>query len=210
MPINSQWAVGIGINAPFGLRTEYDSNWLGRFQGVKSDIKTINVNPSVSWRVSNTVSVGVGIDWQRVDAELTSKVNYSAGLAQAAGQAAAGGLIPPALVPTIIGLTPGLESNARVKGDDSAWGWNIGVLWDVTPQTRVGASYRSSNKCNVAANVNFDNPSLPTLPPALAPVVGLLAAGVNNALTNGGMRPISSCPTSRTCRCSTSSTIAGT
>ena len=188
MPINSQWAVGIGINAPFGLRTEYDSNWLGRFQGVKSDIKTINVNPSVSWRVSNTVSVGVGIDWQRVDAELTSKVNYSAGLAQAAGQAAAGGLIPPALVPTIIGLTPGLESNARVKGDDSAWGWNIGVLWDVTPQTRVGASYRSSIKYNVAANVNFDNPSLPTLPPALAPVVGLLAAGVNNALTNGGVR----------------------
>ena len=45
MPINSQWAVGIGINAPFGLVTEYDSNWLGRFQGVKSDIKTINVNP---------------------------------------------------------------------------------------------------------------------------------------------------------------------
>jgi long-chain fatty acid transport protein len=188
MPINSQWAVGIGVNAPFGLVTEYDSNWLGRFQGVKSDIKTINVNPSVSWRVSNTVSIGLGVDWQRVDAELTSKVNYSAGLAQAAGQAAAGGLIPPALVPTIIGLTPGLETNARVKGDDSAWGWNIGVLWDVTPQTRVGASYRSSIKYHVSANVNFDNPSLPTLPPAIAPVVGLLAAGVNGNLANGGVK----------------------
>ena len=45
MPINNQWAVGIGVNAPFGLVTEYDGNWLGRFQGVKSDIKTINVNP---------------------------------------------------------------------------------------------------------------------------------------------------------------------
>jgi len=188
MPINSQWAVGLGINAPFGLVTEYNSDWLGRFQGVKSDIRTINVNPSVSWRVSNTVSIGLGVDWQRVDAELTSKVNYSAGLAQAAGQAAAGGLIPPALVPTIIGLTPGLESNARVKGDDSAWGWNIGVLWDVTPQTRVGAAYRSSIKYNVSANVNFDNPALPTLPPALAPVVGLLAAGVNANLQNGGVK----------------------
>jgi len=188
MPLNNQWAIGIGINAPFGLVTEYDSNWLGRFQGVKSDIKTINVNPSVSWRLSNTVSVGVGVNWQRVDAELTSKVNYSAGLAQAAGQAAAGGLIPPSLVPTIVAATPGLESNARVKGDDSAWGWNIGVLWDVTPQTRFGASYRSSIKYNVSANVNFDNPTLPTLPPALAPVVALLATGVNNQLQNGGVR----------------------
>jgi long-chain fatty acid transport protein len=187
MPINSQWAVGIGVNAPFGLVTEYDSNWLGRFQGVKSDIMTINVNPSVSWRVSNTVSIGLGVDWQRVDAELTSKVNYSAGLAQAAGQAAAGGLITPALAQTIIGLTPGLESNARVKGDDSAWGWNIGILWDATPQTRVGAAYRSSIKYHVSANVNFDNPALPTLPPALAPVVGLLAAGVNANLQNGGV-----------------------
>ncbi len=182
MPINSQWAVGIGINAPFGLVTEYDDNWLGRFQGIKSDIKTINVNPSVSWRVSNTVAVGVGVNWQRVDAELTSKVNYSAAIAQAAGQAAAGGLIPAALVPTIVGATPGLESKVKVEGDDSAWGWNIGVLWDVTPQTRVGASYRSSIKYGVSANVNFDHPTLPTLPPALAPVVGLLASNVNGAL----------------------------
>ena len=91
-------------------------------------------------------------------------------------------------MPVIIGATPGLESNARVKGDDSAWGWNIGVLWDVTPQTRVGAAYRSSIKYNVSANVDFDNPAVPTLPPALAPVVGLLAAGVNAQLQNGGVK----------------------
>ena len=169
VPLNGQWSVGIGVNGPFGLVTEYDDNWLGRFQGIKSDIKTINVNPSLSWRVSNTFAVGVGVNWQRVDAELTSKFNYSAGLAQAAGVAVARGQFPAALVPTIIGLTPGLESNARVEGDDSAWGWNIGFLWDATPQTRAGAHYRSSIKYDVAANVNFDNPALPTLPPALAP-----------------------------------------
>lgn len=198
MPINSQLSVGLGVNAPFGLKTEYDDNWLGRFQGVKSDIKTINVNPSMSWRVSNTFAVGVGVNWQRVDAELTQKVNYSAALAQAAGQAAAGGLIPASLVPTIVGLTPGLESNAKVEGDDSAWGWNIGFLWDATPQTRVGGSWRSSIKYNVSANVNFCNPSqpnavscgpvLPALPAQLAPVVGLLASGVNGVLANGGVK----------------------
>ena len=187
MPINSQLSVGLGINAPFGLVTEYDDNWLGRFQGVKSDIMTINVNPSMAWRVNNTFAVGVGVNWQRVDAELTSKVNYSAGIAQAAGQAAAGGLISPSLVPTIAGLTSGLESKAKVEGDDSAWGWNVGFLWDATPQTRIGAQYRSSIKYHVSANVNFDHPSLPTLPPALAPVVGLLATNVNAALANGGV-----------------------
>lgn len=187
VPINTQWSVGVGLNAPFGLVTEYDDSWLGRFQAVKSDISTINVNPAVSWRVSNTFAVGVGVDWQRVDAELTQKANYSAALGLAAVTAAGAGVIPPGLVPTIVALTPGLASNVRVKGDDSAWGWNIGFLWDATPQTRIGAQYRSSIKYNVAANISFDHPALPALPPALAPVVGGLAAAVNGALANGGV-----------------------
>jgi len=187
MPLNPQWAVGIGINAPYGLVTEYDDNWLGRFQAIKSDIKTINVNPSASWRVTDTFAVGVGVDWQRIDAEPTSRVSYSAALAQAAGQAAAGGLIPPALVPQIVGLTPGLSSKVKVDGDDSTWGWNIGFLWDATPQTRIGAQYRSSIKYKVSGNVSFDNPGLPTLPAPVAPIVGLLATNVNAALPNGGV-----------------------
>jgi long-chain fatty acid transport protein len=187
MPLNAQWSVGVGINAPYGLVTEYDDNWLGRFQAVKSEIKTINVNPSASWRVTDTFAVGLGVDWQRIDADLTSHVNYSAALAQAAGHAAAGGLIPPALVPQIVGLTPGLESKVKVDGDDSTWGWNIGFLWDATPQTRIGAQYRSSIKYTVSGNVSFDNPALPTLPAQLAPVVGLLATNVNAALPNGGV-----------------------
>jgi len=187
VPINPQWSVGLGINAPYGLATEYDDNWIGRFQAVKSEIRTINVNPTLAWRVNDAFSLGVGVDWQRVDATLTSRVNYSAALAQAAGQAAAGGLIPPALVPQIGGLTPGLESKVDVEGDDSTWGWNVGFLWDVTPQTRIGGQYRSSIKYKVGGNVNFDHPALPPLPPQLAPVVGLLATNVNAALPNGGV-----------------------
>jgi hypothetical protein len=45
MPINPQWAFGLGINVPFGLVTEYDDGWIGRYQGLKSKIETLNVNP---------------------------------------------------------------------------------------------------------------------------------------------------------------------
>ena len=189
VPINPQWSVGLGVNAPFGLVTEYDDNWIGRFQAVKSDIKTINVNPSISWRATPTFAVGVGVNWQRVDAELTSRVNYSGALAQAAGVAVQAGQLPPGLLPTVLAATPpGLETKVKVKGDDDAWGWNIGFLWDVTPQTRIGGQYRSSIKYHVSANASFDNPSLPALPPALTPVFNLLAAGVNNQrLFNSGV-----------------------
>ena len=77
---------GVGISVPFGLKTEYASDWMGRFQAIKSDISTFNVNPSLSYKVSDTISVGGGINYQQLDAELTKAVNYVA-VAFAAGGA---------------------------------------------------------------------------------------------------------------------------
>jgi long-chain fatty acid transport protein len=187
MPVNSQWSVGLGINAPFGLVTEWSGDWLGRYQAVKSEVQTINVNPAISWKVSDTFAVGVGLDWQHVKAEFTSHVNYSGALAQAAGSAAAGGLIPPSLIPTIASLTSGLDATSDVHASDSAWGWNAGFIWDATPQTRIGAHYRSSIKYGASGDVRFDYPTLPALPPTLVPVVGLLDGGVRGVLANGGI-----------------------
>lgn len=187
VPINHDLAFGLGVNVPFGLVTEYDSDFIGRFQGIKSDVETINVNPALSWKVNDQFAVGVGVNWQRIKANFTSMVNYSGALAQAAQTAAGQGLIPPESVPAIIASTAGLQSKSSVDASDSAWGWNIGALWDVNPDTRIGVAYRSPVKYGASGNVNFDNPT-PSVPPALAPVVGLLAQQVNAvALYNGGI-----------------------
>src|SRR5712692_5753668 len=58
MDINPSWKFGLGVNSPFGLKTEYDSQWIGRLQGIKSELQTININPSLAYRISDTVSVG--------------------------------------------------------------------------------------------------------------------------------------------------------
>lgn len=185
VPINRQWVFGLGINAPFGLVTEYDGDWLGRYQGVKSEVKTINVNPAVSWKPTDNIAIGLGVNWQRVDAEFTNKVNYSGALALAAQTAAAAGQIPVAAVPGVIAATPGLDSSAKVEGDDDAWGWNVGILFDLNPSTRIGASYRSEIKYDVRGPANFDHPT-PVVPPALAPVVGALTSAINNGTLYNG------------------------
>ena len=186
VPINKQFAFGLGIGAPFGLKTEYDSSWLGRFQAIKSEVKTLNINPALSWKVSDVVTLGAGVNWQQIKATLTNAVNYSGALATAAQQAAETGLIPPSVIPPILAGTAGLESQAAVNGSDSAWGWNIGVLFEPDKDTRIGAQYRSAIKYTVSGQVDFNNPSLPsTLPPPLAPIAGLLAIGVNQVLSSG-------------------------
>jgi long-chain fatty acid transport protein len=60
--------LGVGVSAPFGLLTEYDSDWAGRFQAIKFDIKTVNVNPSIAYRLNDKVSLGFGVNWQKMDA----------------------------------------------------------------------------------------------------------------------------------------------
>src|ERR1700722_15393542 len=50
--------VGLALTAPFGLQTQYQSDWVGRYQAIRSDIATININPNIAYRVSDWLSVG--------------------------------------------------------------------------------------------------------------------------------------------------------
>lgn len=68
-----QWFVGLGVSSPFGLGTKYeDTSWVGRFQSLKSEIQTINVNPSVAYRVNDSVALGFGLNYQRINAEMSN------------------------------------------------------------------------------------------------------------------------------------------
>jgi long-chain fatty acid transport protein len=159
---------GLGINVPFGLQTEYDPTWVGRFQAIKSKIQTINLNPSVSYQMNDSVSLGAGLNYQHITGDLTSAVNWNAIAALAGGGAAI-----PAM--NAAGQNEGVTS---ITGSDSAWGYNLGVLFQTTPQTRVGLAYRSSIKYDLSGSVTFSNR------PTAAVVGGALAAGIAAATPN--------------------------
>jgi long-chain fatty acid transport protein len=127
MPLTPALTFGLGVTVPFGLTTEYDDGWIGRYQALKSSIETININPALAWKVTPQFSVGAGFNYQQIKATLTSNVNYSGALLSAA---AANGITPGS--PTfnaIAGVTPGLDSKASITGNDWAWGWNVGLAW---------------------------------------------------------------------------------
>lgn len=125
--------LGLGIGAPFGLKTEYNNPWQGGAQSLKFDIKTVNINPSVAWKANEIVSIGAGINYQKLTAEYQRQVGVaSAGLA---------------------------ATTATLNLDDDAWGWNIGVLLTVAPSTKVGLSYRSAIKYNLSGDFQFNGPT---------------------------------------------------
>lgn len=90
MEVNPKTRIGLGINAPFGLQTEYTPTWMGRAQGIKSKLETINFNPSVSYQAGESLAIGAGINYQRIRGELTSFAG-AAGSASITGSDAAWG-----------------------------------------------------------------------------------------------------------------------
>lgn len=118
--------LGISVNAPFGLKTEYDKGWIGRFQAVKSELKTYNINPAIAFRVSDRLSLGLGVSVMYADAELTRAVN---------------------LVTS--------ESTANISGDDWGYGFNLGAIYQPASDTRIGLAYRSRVVQHLEGTVKF-------------------------------------------------------
>jgi long-chain fatty acid transport protein len=130
MALNKDLYLGLGIGAPFGLKTEYANPWVGAAQSISFEVKTLNINPSVAYRVNDTVSLGFGLDWQKLNAKYKRLAGTRTNMVVAAG---------PVLASTT-GVTNVLDIS------DDAWGWNAGVLFNVSPATKVGISYRSAIK----------------------------------------------------------------
>lgn len=120
---------GVGVSVPFGLKTEYDDEWLGRFQANKSELKTVNINPSIAFKVNDQLSLGLGVSAMWAQAELTRQV-----------------------------FTGGPEPKVSIKGDDWGFGFNLGAIYQATDNTRFGLAYRSKVKQELDGKAKFDAP----------------------------------------------------
>ena len=131
--LNDQWAVGFGVYAPFGLITDYESKYQGRGFGSKSEVQVITFQPTVSYAFNDRVSVGFGPTFNRIAGTLESELTLN-----------------PAAPDTRI----------KIKGDDTAIGFNAGVLVQATDSTRVGLTYHSKVKYKLEGHTEVNAPAI--------------------------------------------------
>jgi long-chain fatty acid transport protein len=108
------WA-GVGLSVPFGLKTSYDPNFIGRFQSQKSQFNALDLNPGFAFRLNEWLSLGGGISYQYGRLGLDRSFSVVTG-----------------------------ARAQTVSLHDGAWGWNAGAMIDAGRNTRIGLSYRSS------------------------------------------------------------------
>jgi long-chain fatty acid transport protein len=64
--------LGMGLFAAVRPQDRIRPDWIGRTQAIKSELKTINLNPSIAWKASDTLSLGAGLSMQYAEATLTN------------------------------------------------------------------------------------------------------------------------------------------
>jgi len=136
-------AFGLGVNVPFGLATEYPSDWIGRYHAIKSDMKTLNINPSFAYKVTDKLSLGVGLSAQYIKATLSSAVDQKLILASAGA---------PVAVWSVAS-----DAYSSMEGDGWGYGYNAGILYEFSKDTRFGLAYRSRIQHSLDGDITFSN-----------------------------------------------------
>jgi long-chain fatty acid transport protein len=157
--LSQDWAIGLGINVPFGLTTDWDEGWVGRYYAVKSAIMTLNINPSVAYQVNDKLSVGAGINAMYMQGEFSQAVDFG----------------------TIFNLLGGDpqrdDGKVTLDADDWGYGYNLGLLYRFNDATRVGLSYRSQVDQDLSGDADFNYG---------AKVAAMIAAGKPTWFQDGG------------------------
>jgi long-chain fatty acid transport protein len=174
--------VGVGVNVPFGLETDWDPGWMGRFHATKSKVQALTVTPTIALQLSDTLSIGGGANWQDLTADFNSGVAYGglsfAGTAQAVATYPAP-VRAAALAAVTAQLGPqgtALEGAGLIHGESKAWGWNAGALLKLGEQGHLGVSYHSKVTHDVTGDITFQGAPTFALPGALAPIGDALNA----------------------------------
>jgi len=126
-------AFGAMVSAPFGLKTEYDDNWVGRYYAHTSDVEIIDLTLAAALDiVPDRFSVGAGIIYSRADVTLSKSVDFGSLL-----------FSNPATRPLPFARPQAADGFAEIQGDDTGFGWTVGANLKPTDKLAIGVSYRS-------------------------------------------------------------------
>ncbi len=131
--MNDRISLGVGITSPFGLSTDWADTSATSGIATLSRVKTIDINPTIAYKVDNTLSLAAGLDYMILDATMDKLL-----------------------------LLPG-SPLFRLDGKGTGLGANVGIKYKAREQLSLGLSYRSrmlvkvDGTAEVSPNIVFRN-----------------------------------------------------
>lgn len=142
MPIDDSWHFGMGIYAPLGGKSDFEDSFAGRYQAKKTEVTMVTFQPTISYKFNDMLSVGVGATVNYLDGTLSSNSLSP---------------VDPSNLPSP--TNPMVDVLYTAKGNDTAFGANVGVLFQPYDDTTFGLTYRSHTKFKLSGDSKLDTPA---------------------------------------------------
>ena len=126
-PINERWSAGFSVTAPAGFGNEYGKSWSGRYLAEKSELAFLALTGTLGYQLTDRWSIGGGPIVMYTSSKSRVQVNK-------------------------IGPDDG---RAKIKEDGFGFGWQLGLMYDISDTARVGAVYRSAIEPNLSGKPEF-------------------------------------------------------
>jgi long-chain fatty acid transport protein len=148
--VTNQLYVGLGLNAPFGLRTKPDNTtWAGSPFATSSYLFSTDINPTVAYKLTPELTIGVGLQVEFFSVRLD--------------RGGFGSLLGP------------VSGGRAFDADDWGVGATAGILWQPSRATSIGIGYRSAVNENVSGDYTRGGTTFPVATPS---VVTTASAGL--------------------------------
>jgi long-chain fatty acid transport protein len=157
LPVNDWFALGGALTVPYGLASNYNSSWQGRYFGTRTDLQSVAISLSASFKLNDQFSAGVGVLGQRTKAQLDTMLDPNG-----AAQALFGLPLPP--------QQDDVQLNVNVKRNFS-FGYFGGFVFKPTEQDTFGATYHSRVENTLSGTYNLYGSATGKQLLALAPVL---------------------------------------
>jgi long-chain fatty acid transport protein len=128
--LNDRWVVGIGVFTPYGLGSEWKNDWIGSAIAVKTEVQTFYINPTVSYKISDQLSVGAGVSYIYGSVDLSKRVPVQA---------------------------LSVNGTLKLSGTGSGYGFNAGILYKPCEKLSLGASFRSLTELEFSGDAKFSD-----------------------------------------------------
>lgn len=133
--LDQGFVFGLGVYNPFGLGTEWDKDWVGKRLSVKTDLQTFFINPSISYKLTDQLSIGLGFSYVLANVDLKYRIQTLSSLS------------PP--TPSTVDGTAELDANGN------GYNFNVGVLYKPMEDLSIGFSYRHSTELKLEGDAKF-------------------------------------------------------
>jgi long-chain fatty acid transport protein len=146
------FTLGASVSAPFGLKTEYEPDWVGRYNAIKSDVKIVNLTVSGAFAVTDRFSLGASAIYQHADVTLSNGIDFGTALCAGSGNPL------NCFNPAYPFHPQSADGRVSVSGDDNSFGWIVGAQWRPTDTFVLGYSHHSEIDHDLVGTADFTTP----------------------------------------------------